>query len=48
VPRHCHSEWISAQPRACMTFGESQLLTLAILISLVCIQNAVKLVNFFA
>src|SRR5580698_3459188 len=45
--RHCHREWIRAQPRAPMTSGESQLPRTAIVVFLVSIQNAVKFVDFF-
>src|SRR6185503_10590824 len=44
--RHCHSEWISAQPRARVTSGESQLFSLAMLVSLIRIQNAAEFFDF--
>jgi hypothetical protein len=45
--RHCHNECISAQPRACMTCGESQLSSLAIIVSLIRIQYAAEFFDFF-
>ena len=39
---HCHSEWISAQPRACSTAGDSQLLSPVIVVFLVRIQDAAE------
>ena len=46
-PRHCHSEWIRAQPSACMTSAESQLSSLAILVFLVRIQDAAEFFDLF-
>ena len=47
MPRHCHNEWIRVQPSACMTSVESQLLSVAIIVSLIFIQNAAEFIDFF-
>src|SRR5579864_2714511 len=46
-PRHCQSEWSSAQPSACSTSAESQLSSLAIAAFLVRIQNTAELFDLF-
>src|SRR6185312_3877482 len=46
-PTHCHSEWISAQPRAWITSWESQLLSLAMILVPIRIQDAAELFDLF-
>src|ERR1700761_4091959 len=46
--KHCHSEWIRAQPSAFITSAESQLPRLAIVTSLIRIQDAAEFFDLFS